>query len=73
MGIEQIIISCKWRKRISIPGENDHTNSILEPTKIDKPFGTNSQIVPINNKKFVWCNIPYDGSATIDLYQIAFD
>jgi hypothetical protein len=50
-----------------------NANNILAPTKIDYPFGTNSQIIPVSNKKFVWCNAAYDVVSQLDYYEIIFD
>jgi len=50
-----------------------NANNILAPTKVDYPFGTNSKMIPVSNKKFVWCNAAYDGVSQLDYYEIIFD
>lgn len=50
-----------------------NANTVLAPTKIAKPFGSNSQLVPVSSKKFVWLNAPYDGVSKLEWYEMVFE
>jgi len=52
---------------------DENAKTLLAPTKINKPFGSNSQLVPITAKKMVWCNAAYSGLSKLEWHQVVFD
>lgn len=46
---------------------------ILKPTKVSKPFGTYSDLVPLSTKKMIWFEGSQSNYDQINLYQLKFD